>query len=156
MCAEMRRRLFHGTCRSLAPVAVLAAFAPFARAGAPFITATVPPGQSVRQLLAGTFIEKVRCVEACVATTNLVISPALAKQLHFPSVKPKQPYAIALIQTNLKAGAWTTIRLRAGSQARPLLAKSASTIRVDGVIYGRSSTNASHKGAGGWSVMLRR
>ena len=152
----MRRRLFHGTWQGLAPIAALTAFAPVAQGSAPFLAVTVPPGQSVRQLIAGTFVEKVRCTEACIATTNLVISADLAKQLHFPSVKAKQPYAIALIATPLKAGEWTTVRLRAGSQARPLLAKSAGSIRIDGVIYGRSRSNASHKGAGGWSLLLRR
>jgi hypothetical protein len=152
----MRRQHIHGIYTGLLLATVLVAVAPTARAGPVLISANVPAGQTLRQLIAGTFIEKVRCAEACSATTNIVITPQTAKRLQFPGVKANQPYAIALIVTELKAGEWTTIRLRAGSQARPLLAKSPVDVRIDGVIYGQSRADRSHRGATGWSAVVRR
>jgi hypothetical protein len=118
------------------------------------LTVAVPQGQTVRQLIAGKFIEKLRCSESCSATTNLVLSGELARKLHFPDAKSNQSYGIALITARLPGGRWTTVHLRAGDQARTLLAKTKAPLRIDGVIYAHSTISAARKGATGWSQTI--
>ena len=81
----------------LVAVAALAYGVNAATANPVVVSVAVPQGQTLRQLIAGTFIEKLRCSVSCRATTNLVLSGKLARQLHFPGAKSSLPYGISLI-----------------------------------------------------------
>jgi hypothetical protein len=120
------------------------------------VKATVVPKQTIRQLVSGKFVEKLRCSQKCRATTNLVLSAKVAKQLGFKGVEPNRVYGIALINTRLAAGRWTTVRLSAGGQAMKLLAKSKVPVPIYGVVYARATVGKALKGATGWRTTLRR
>jgi hypothetical protein len=138
----------------LVAVAALAYGVNAATANPVVVSVAVPQGQTLRQLIAGTFVEKLRCSVSCRATTNLVLSGKLARRLQFPGAKSSLPYGISLIDARLRANRWTTVRLRAGEQARILLSKSKAPIRIDGVIYAQAAVSPAKKGATGWSQAI--
>jgi hypothetical protein len=139
-----------------ATVFVLTFGVTLAGARPPLMAAAVPQNQTIRQLVSGKFVERLRCTQNCRATTNLVLSGRVAKRLGFRGAKPDQSYGIALITTRLTGGKWTTVRLSAGDQAKKLLAKSKAPVPLDGVVYARATANKSVKGAAGWHTTLRR
>ena len=140
----------------LVTVFVLALGVTVAGARPALIAAKVPPNQTIRQLIAGKFVEKLRCTQSCRATTNLVLSGTVAKRLGFPGAKPKEAYGIALITTQLARGKWTNVRLTAGAQAKKLLAKSKTKVPLNAVVYARTTADKPLKGAASWRMTLRR
>jgi hypothetical protein len=137
-------------------VSVLALTATVARARPALVAARVPPNQTVRQLIAGKFVEKLRCTQNCRATTNLLLNGTVAKRLGFRGAKPREAYGIALITTRLAKGKWTSVRLSAGTQAKKLLAKSKTSVPLNAVVYVRTTADKPLKGAASWRMTLRR
>jgi hypothetical protein len=75
--------------RTLAAAAVLAALAPAGQAADNpngFVRNDVALNQTITDLVDGRFYERVRCLEACVVTTQIGIAAADARRLGFPNV----------------------------------------------------------------------
>jgi hypothetical protein len=149
----MTRPLVTGL-RTLAAAAVLAALAPAGQAADNpngFVRNDVALNQTITDLVNGRFYERVRCLEACVVTTQIGIAAADARRLGFPNVRAGQYYVVGEVRKRLRAGAWQKILLPLNPSARKRIAASESGLKIAGRLVAQSTTSRRN----GWAQWFR-
>lgn len=140
--------------RALAAASLVAALAPAGHAAdnpKGFVRNDVPLNQTITDLVNGRFHEKVRCLEACVVTTQIGIGAEDARRLGFPNVRAGQYYVVGEVRKRLTAGGWRKIFLPLNPSARKRIAASTTGLKVGGRLVAHSTTSGRH----GWANWLR-
>jgi hypothetical protein len=132
-------------------MAVLAAGAVPAYADNPngFVRNRLALNQTIAALVDGRFYEEVRCVEACVVTTQIGIGPEDARRLGFPNVRAGQYYVVGEVRKRLAAGAWQKISLPLNASAKKRIAASTTGVKVAGRLVAQSTTSGRY-GTASW------
>jgi hypothetical protein len=140
--------------RALAAGALVAANAPVGHAAdnpKGFVRNDVALNQTITDLVNGRFYERVRCLEACVVTTQIGIGPEDARRLGFPNVKAGQYYVVGEVRKRLSAGAWQKILLPLNPSAKKRIAASDTGLKIAGRLVAQSTTT----GRNGWANWFR-
>jgi hypothetical protein len=139
---------------TLAAAALAAALVPAGQAADNadgFVRNDVELNQTLTDLVKGRFYEKVRCLEACVVTTQIGIGAEDARRLGFPNVRAGQYYVVGEVRKRLPAGAWQEILLPLNPSAQKRLAASTTGVKIAGRLIAHSTTSGRH----GWAKWLR-
>jgi hypothetical protein len=147
----IRGRLIAGAAGLTAALALAPAVA--AGAGTGLVTAKVPAGQTIAQLRAQLFIQRVSCTQICDLTTTAVVSLDDARRLGFKGTTPWVTVASSYIR--LKANKTTEVRLVVTPQGTKLLAKAKGSLRVVGRLVAHPRAKPAAVGRASWSVVLK-
>jgi hypothetical protein len=137
-------------------LAVLAVAVPAvaAAAGTTFLKASVPAGQSVRDLRNQWFVQKLSCSRTCDATTIVSIALRDARKLGFKG--PAAPWVrVASSYVRLKPGTPTKVAFVVSSQGKALLPKAKGSLRIVGRITAFATADRTLQDNAGWSAVLR-
>jgi hypothetical protein len=116
-----------------------------------FVRNRAPLNQTITALVKGRFYEEVRCLEACVVTTQIGIGPEDARRLGFPNVAAGQYYVVGQVSKRLPAGAWQKIFLPLNPSVKERVAASTTGVKIAGRLVARSTKSNRH----GWANWFR-
>jgi hypothetical protein len=109
-----------------------------------FVRNRIALDQTITALVNGRFYEEVRCLEACLVTTQIGIGPEDARRLGFPNVRAGQYYVVGEVRGRLPAGGWQKIFLPLKPSAKKRIAASTTGVKVAGRLVANSTTSNRH------------
>lgn len=144
----VKDRIGIGGAVALAALA-LAPIGPAADDPTGFIRNRVSLHQTVGQLVNGRFVVEIKCAEACLMKTRILISPQDAESLGFRNVKPRVYFEIGRVERTLDAEVWTKVAMKLTPEAKRRIARADTGVRIAGQAIA-NSTESGRYGRASW------